>query len=114
MGCIKCGKKTKGEQTFCPHCLEVMEQYPVPSDVHVQLPTRPAYSGKKASRKRRPITDEEKVRILHRRLRRMLFVIVILTTLLAGAVYMLLRQQETTVDQTTPNGQNFTVDETLK
>ena len=114
MGCIKCGKKTKDEQTFCPRCLEVMEAYPVPSDVHVQLPNRPVSSGKKSSRKRRPVSAEEKVAVLRRRLRRMTALVLLLVLLLAGAVFLLLRQQKAPAKDNTPNGQNFIVDETMK
>ena len=58
MGCIKCGKKTKQDQTFCPQCLKVMEAYPVKADVHVQLPSRPAEPAKKPARKKRAIPPE--------------------------------------------------------
>ena len=114
MGCIKCGKKTKDEQTFCPRCLEVMEAYPVPNDVHVQLPNRPADSGKKSSRKRRQVSAEEKVIVLRRRLRRMTLLAVLLAILLAGAVFLLVWQHNVPAKDDTPNGQNFTVDETMK
>ena len=63
MLCLKCGKKTENEQVFCLHCLEVMEDYPVKPDVHIQLPIRSAAPAqKKQGRKRRiPNTDEQVV-----------------------------------------------------
>ena len=114
MGCIKCGKKTKDEQTFCSRCLEVMEAYPVPSDVHVQLPSRPTASGKKSSRKRRAVSAEEKVLVLRRKLRRRNALVVLLTLLLAGTVFLLLWQYNAPEEDAAPNGQNFIVDETMK
>ncbi|MBR5021743.1 MAG: hypothetical protein IKY18_00860 [Oscillospiraceae bacterium] len=55
MACMKCGKAAEDGQAFCAHCLEVMEDYPVKPDVHIQLPTRRTEeSSKKQTRKSRP------------------------------------------------------------
>ena len=70
MLCLKCGKKTENEQVFCPHCLEVMEDYPVRPDVHIQLPTRPAAPAqKKQGRKRRILNTDEQVAYLRGKVR---------------------------------------------
>ncbi len=90
MACLKCGKKTKDEQSFCPHCLEIMERYPVKPDVHVQLPNRPAAAErKKPLRKRRMLTYEEAT-VLWRTRTRWLAALVLLLALLLGAALFLL------------------------
>ena len=114
MACIKCGKKTRDEQTFCPQCLEAMDDYPVPADVHVQLPVRLPDSGKKPGRKRRGPSPEEQVIALRRKLRRTKLVALLLAAALAGAVFLLIHQHYISSGEKKPDGQNFTVDETLK
>ena len=91
MACLKCGKKTTDEQTFCPRCLEVMEQYPVKEDVHIQLPNRPEISGKKAPRKRRVLSYEEAMILWRKRTRRLVVVILVMAILLGAAVFFLTR-----------------------
>lgn len=92
MACLKCGKKTKEEQIFCPRCLEGMEAYPVKPDVHVQLPNRPgAIDLKKSARKRRVLSAEEQVPLLRRRIRRLMALSLVLLLLLVAAVGMLFR-----------------------
>ena len=80
MNCMKCGKKTKDTQVFCDACLEVMAQYPVKPDVHVQLPNRSP--AKKASYKRPP-SAEEKIARLRSRIKRLKVLILLLTVLLS-------------------------------
>ena len=89
MSCLKCGKKTTEEQCFCKHCLEVMEQYPVKPDVHIQLPNRPETNGKKSSRKRRVISYEEATILWRKRARKLAVVVLVLTLLLGVAVALL-------------------------
>ena len=40
MHCMKCGRKLKDEQVFCPECLAVMEAYPVKPGTPIQLPPK--------------------------------------------------------------------------
>ena len=91
MLCVKCGKKTEGDQVFCPHCLEVMEAYPVKSDVHIQLPVRPnAAAQKKQSRRKRPQNKDEEIARLRRKNRWLGFFTVVLLLallLLVGKTY---------------------------
>lgn len=90
MKCIKCGKKTKGEQVFCDKCLQVMENYPVKPDVHIQLPNRASPSAqKKCGKKRRNPTEEEQLAYLRRAVRVMAAVIAGLAILLGVACGML-------------------------
>lgn len=112
MACLKCGKKTKGEQSFCSRCLEVMEDYPVKADVHIQLPNRPETSGKKAPRKRRVLSYEEATILWRKRTRKLAAVVLVLTILLGAAAFLLVR--EWLSEEKIPVGQNFTTGETLE
>ena len=70
VSCLKCGKKTAEDQSFCAACLEAMEPYPVKSDVHLQLPNRTdSPAAKKSPRKRRALSAEEQAARLRRRVR---------------------------------------------
>ncbi len=86
MGCLKCGKDTKGEQVFCPRCMAAAEEYPVKPDVYIQLPNRPQQNPpKKATKKRRVPSVEEQVTHLRARQRRLTAAIVALLLLLCAA-----------------------------
>lgn len=85
MQCLKCGKKTTDEQTFCDHCLEIMEDYPVKPDVHVQLPNRSTAAVPKKP-KRRVLSADELVPVLKKRLRRMALALIVLALLLGLSV----------------------------
>ena len=87
MECLKCGKTTENEQAFCAKCLAAMDAYPVKPDVHVQLPIRRAApTPKRASRKRRLLSAEERAAYLQGRVRRMARMIALLVILLCAAV----------------------------
>ncbi len=87
MNCIKCGNDTKNEQIFCQRCLEVMEKYPVKSDVHVQLPNRAAIAHqKKSARKRILLSADEQVVISRKRVRKLVVLVILLILLLGAAV----------------------------
>lgn len=111
MACIKCGKKTKNEQTFCPRCLEVMENYPVKADVHIQLPNRPNAPVRKATRKRRAVPAEELVPVLRRRLRRLALIALSLAILLGAAVFLLVKNH--LEGDKLPDGQNYSTEDSL-
>lgn len=86
MQCLKCGKKVKDEQVFCPQCLKAMESYPVRPDVRIQLPNRPDRAvPKKAVRKRRTLSVEEQLVCLRTRQRRLTVAVVLLAVLLCAA-----------------------------
>lgn len=90
MACLKCGKKTTDEQSFCPDCLKVMEQYPVKPDVHVQLPNRPETAErKKSTRKRRVVSYEEATVIWRRRTRWLAALVLVLMIMLGIALFLL-------------------------
>ncbi len=90
MNCIKCGKDTKSEQIFCQRCLEVMEKYPVKSDVHVQLPSRvPSTHQKKSVRKRILLSADEQLEILRKRMHKLVVLSAVLFVLLGIAVFLI-------------------------
>ena len=92
MGCLKCGKKTAEEQSFCAACLEAMDAYPVKPDVHIQLPNRAATPApKKNLRKRRAMSAEEQTASLRRKNRQLTALAVVLLLLLAVTVALLLQ-----------------------
>ena len=107
MNCIKCGKKTKGEQVFCDKCLRVMEDYPVKPDAHVQLPTHASPSAqKKSGKKRRNLTEEEQLVYLRRTVRVMAAVIAVLAILLGVVCGMLFARSGQ--DKETSLGKDYT------
>ena len=90
MACLKCGKKTKDTQVFCPACLGVMEAYPVKSDLHIQLPNRKERTlPKRNSRKRRTLTRDEQLAILKKRQSWLIAALVLLALLLGTAAGLL-------------------------
>ncbi len=107
MACLKCGKKTTDEQSFCPRCLEIMEQYPVKPDVHVQLPNRPtAPDVKKTTRKRRVLSYEEAMILWRKRARFLAAIALALAILLGAAVFFLLQNHVAAEDLEI--GKNYT------
>ena len=107
MACLKCGKNTTDQQSFCSRCLEVMEDYPVKPDVHIQLPSRPTVPDtKKSPRKRRSLSAEEKLPVLRRRLRKLVALVVALAILLGAAVFFLLQGYFT--EKELEPGKNYT------
>ena len=88
MACLKCGKKTRDEQVFCPDCLGVMEAYPVKPILHIQLPNRKERTlPKRSGRKRRALTPEEQLPLLKRRQNRLIAIIVLLLLILGAIAY---------------------------
>lgn len=109
MGCLKCGKKTADEQSFCQACLEAMDAYPVKSDIRVQLPNRAASPvPKKTARKRRAMSAEEKTASLRRRIRQLTALTIILLVLLAVSVALLIQGWIATGDLKLPMFDCFT------
>ena len=109
MGCLKCGKKTAEEQSFCPDCLEAMDAYPVKSDVHIQLPNQAdSPVPKKTSRRRRAMSAEEQTAGLRRRIRQLTALTVILLVLLAAIAALLIQGWITTGELKLPIFDCFT------
>ena len=62
MYCMKCGRKLKDNQVFCPDCLAIMDDYPVKPGTPIQLPNRTnTPSSPTKSPKKKPRKPEEQI-----------------------------------------------------
>lgn len=82
--CMKCGKQTVDDQVFCDDCLEIMAQYPVKPETHVQLPNRPELAARKSAPRKKKLTLKEQNERLKKSLR--VLTATLAVTLLAFAV----------------------------
>ena len=64
MPCIKCGRKLDEGKTFCPNCLNEMDQYPVKPGTPVLLPQYSQQTPEKPREKKREIKPEEQIQQL--------------------------------------------------
>ena len=83
MSCLKCGREIRGDQVFCPDCLEEMKQYPVSSTATVRLPRRPEAPVSRKAARRKSVSEEEQIRHLKKWIR-------ILTWVLAAAIVVII------------------------
>ena len=113
MYCLKCGKETAGEQVFCDHCLEIMEQYPVKPDTHIQLPHRDAALGYKKASRRRIRSHEEQLRQLRVTVRVLLVCLLVTLTILGLFLWQHFRPETVTLPEK-ELGQNYTVTQTTE
>ena len=109
MYCLKCGKETGDTQIFCDRCLSVMSDYPVKTDVKVQLPHRSDAAAPKKQSRKRPLQPEEQLALMHRLVRRLIAALVAVTVLFmlsaAGLAYTYKNRE------TLPAiGRNYTID----
>ena len=112
MGCLKCGRKTEGDQVFCDLCQTAMEYYPVRPGTAVHLPRRrTAVAPAKQAKRKRPLSHEEQLAGLRKSLRRTRICAAVLALLLcltaATLTYVFLSADEPLI------GQNYTIDTTL-
>jgi len=88
MKCMKCGRETESDGSFCAGCLLEMKKYPVSPDIHVHLPVR---AGTAASRKpsvrRRNLNPEEYIKKLKKRLWILSGVLAVTVALLCAMIY---------------------------
>lgn len=114
MNCMRCGVEIPEAQVFCDHCLEVMEQYPVRSGIHIHLPKRDRVeeAPKKPVKKKRALSPEEQISALKLkvlRLRLVAVILVFLVCVVSGFLAMKLYQ-----DYATPQtGRNYTIDTSM-
>lgn len=103
--CLKCGVDIPEGQVFCDSCREAMAQYPVRSNVLIQLPPSRTY-GKRPPVKRGP-SDAERIHRLRMQKMRMGIVIAVLSAIIvAGGVLAWFHLKQ---DQKPVTGQNYTV-----
>lgn len=90
MKCIRCGRESENEQTFCNECLKDMERHPVEPGVPIQLPNhneRPR--GRRSVFKLAASKWEAQISLLKHQLLRLLVIIVVLLGVLAFCICML-------------------------
>ena len=112
MNCMKCGVEIPENHVFCDHCLAVMDDYPVKPGTHIHLPKRVevAESVKRAPKKKRILSPEEKLSSLRSKVFRLRLVVVILFLLLCFvSAFLGLRIYEDFNAQPA-TGKNYTID----
>lgn len=112
MACLKCGRKTEGQQVFCDSCLQAMDASPVKPGTPVLLPSpKTQAAAKKPAHRKRVLPPEEQVLHLRKALRRMYLCVAVLIIVLSMATVLLIRE---ILEVGTPViGQNYTIDTTL-
>ena len=106
VNCMKCGREIS-EGAFCEECLAGMEKYPVKPNIVVQIPNRQeAIQAKKMIRRRKELTEKEKLIRYERRVRILIWINGILAICLAGALVLCLMEYRKTLGP--PTGQNYT------
>ena len=89
MNCMKCGRETESDQIFCCTCLLEMEQSPVKPGTVILLPPQKASTPKKQPRKKKiPLTPEESVHKLSKKLLFYRIVAGILAIVVAALLYL--------------------------
>ena len=114
MLCMKCGVEIPEDHVFCDHCLEVMKQYPIKPDVHVHLPKRSPVeeAPKKASKKKRSLTQEELLAATKMKVLRLRLAVAVLAFLLCVvSAFLALNLYQQYIPQDT--GRNYTIDLTM-
>ena len=74
MYCLRCGRETVEEQSFCLDCQKEMAKYPIDPNAVVQIPVRKQAVPKKPVK--RKTSPEEQVKVLKKRLRVYIFLFV--------------------------------------
>ena len=104
MNCMKCGREIP-EGAFCEECLAVMEKYPVKPNTVVQIPNRDLAIQSRKPRRRKELTEKEKLIRYEHRVQVLTWVNGILAVLLAGALVLCLLEYRKTLGP--PTGQNY-------
>ena len=104
MNCMKCGREIS-EGAFCEECLAVMEKYPVKPNTVVQIPNRDLAIQSRKPRRRKELTEKEKLIRYEHRVQVLTWINGILAVLLAGALVLCLLEYRKTLGP--PTGQNY-------
>ena len=106
MNCMKCGREIPSG-SFCDECLAGMEKYPIKPNTVLQIPNRQeSIQSKKTVRRRKELTEKEKLIRYERRVWILTWINGILAILLAGALVLCLMEYRKTLGP--PTGQNYT------
>ncbi len=93
MNCIKCGRKLKDSQVFCPDCQEDMKNYPVKPGTPIQLPIqpKPVSAKKRGSRRKKLLKAEDQLLRMRSTIRWLTFTLAVsLLAFLVTAVLVLM------------------------
>ena len=101
---MKCGREIP-EGVFCEDCLSVMEKYPVKPNTVVQIPNRDLAIQSRKPRRRKELTEKEKLIRYEHRVQVLTWINGILAVLLAGALVLCLLEYRKTLGP--PTGQNY-------
>ena len=117
MNCLKCGAHVEEGEAFCPDCLRLMKEQPVPQDTVLVLPRRTDNGSRKSSGKKRGLTTEEKLDATRQQLHKcriLAAILLVLVLLLTGAcVFLMVRQQRPALGQNYSTTGTTTATETL-
>lgn len=94
MNCLKCGQEVRDGQVFCLDCLLEMEKYPIKPGIIVQLPVRDQTPPGKRPRSRYqlPLSPEEQLAVLKRRVQTLTVALAVTLLLLAGVCFFSVHQ----------------------
>lgn len=81
LNCLKCGVHVEEGEAFCPDCLRLMKEQPVPQDTVLVLPHRTDNGYRKISGKKRGQTTEEKLDATRQQLYKCRILAAVLTVL---------------------------------
>ena len=116
MNCMKCGVEIPEKQVFCDRCLAAMAEYPVKPDSHIHLPKREdaAEAAKRAAKKKRAPSAEEKIAALRVKvtLLRLAAIVLFLLLCVLSALFGVHLYEDMNVQPAT--GQNYTIDTSTK
>lgn len=111
MQCMKCGREIPAGQVFCEECLADMEKYPVKPGTAIRIPPRREEPPVKKAAPRRPLSPEEQVKVLKRRLWIVSIILTLVLALVAGCLYLSLDYIRENFGKPLP-GQNYSTAET--
>lgn len=106
MECLKCGKETEFDHSFCNACMAEMEKYPVKPGTPVQLPQPSARTSHNKERPKKKVASEKEQleKLYHRNQILVVLLLLVLTLcLLISGLYV--RAYYRT--PTRPTGQNY-------
>ena len=105
MQCLRCGRETEGEQSFCFLCESVMLKHPVKANIVVNIPERNV--RERSSTPRKPIRVEEDTDQLHRTILQLrLWICMLMAALMLCVAF--LTWQELNRESGPAIGQNYT------
>ena len=102
MNCLKCGTAIADGASFCENCLKSMEEYPIPKDTVLVLPSKAQLAVRKALRKRALTTEEllSQTRKQLRKVRCVAFIqFLVILLLIGGCIYFLAKDRKPALGQ---------------